>query len=272
MFDFLSDPATWASLATLTLMEIVLGIDNIIFITILASRLPREQQNRARLLGLGLAAITRLLLLLGISWLIGLTKPFFTIAAHPFAGRDLILLAGGLFLIYKATKEIHNKLEESDEVEEAGRGSASLIGTVVQIGLLDIVFSFDSVITAVGMTDHLEVMITAVLVALGVMVGVGKPIGDFVMRHPTVKMLALSFLLLIGVSLMAEAFHTEIPKGYIYSAMLFSLFVEMMNYWMRRRREKRGGKEPEPVKLRQNVVGVHIADRSGAAVETKPQG
>jgi predicted tellurium resistance membrane protein TerC len=265
MFDFISDPAAWASLATLTLMEIVLGIDNIIFITILASRLPESERKRARFYGLALAGITRILLLLGISWLISLTKPLFTLFDYPFAGRDLILLGGGLFLVYKATKEIHHKLEGPDEAEEAAHGSASLVATIIQIGLLDIVFSFDSVITAVGMTDHLSVMVIAVLIALGIMVAVGGPIGDFVMRHPTVKMLALSFLLLIGVSLAAEAFHHGIPKGYIYSAMLFSLFVEMLNFWMQKRRLTRGKREPEPVHLRRNVVGVSIESEESSS-------
>jgi predicted tellurium resistance membrane protein TerC len=239
-------------------MEIVLGIDNIIFITILASRLPENERKRARLYGLALAAITRVLLLFGITWLVGLTKPFFTLFAHPLAGRDLILLVGGLFLVYKATKEIHHKLEGPDEVETASNGSTSLFGTIIQIGLLDIVFSFDSVITAVGMTDYIAVMVIAVLIALAIMIAVGGPIGDFVMRHPTLKMLALAFLLLIGVSLAAEAFHQGIPKGYIYSAMLFSLFVEMLNFWMRKRRADRGRREPEPVHLRRNVVGVSV--------------
>jgi predicted tellurium resistance membrane protein TerC len=263
MFDFVSDPAAWASLATLTLMEVVLGIDNIIFITILASRLPPEERKQARFYGLALAAVTRVLLLLGISWLVGLTKPFFTLFEHPFAGRDLILLGGGLFLVYKATKEIHHKLEGPDEAEAASHGTATLFGTIIQIGLLDIVFSFDSVITAVGMTEYIMVMVIAVLIALAIMVAVGGPIGDFVMRHPTVKMLALSFLLLIGVSLAAEAFHQGIPKGYIYSAMLFSLFVEMLNFWMRKRRTGRGTAEPEPVHLRRNVVGVSVQSEGG---------
>jgi predicted tellurium resistance membrane protein TerC len=260
MFDFafLSDPEAWVSLATLTLMEVVLGIDNIIFITILAGKLPPEQQNRARIVGLSLAAGVRLLLLMGISYLMELTNPLFEVFGHPFAGRDLILLGGGAFLIYKATKEIHEKLEGPEEVEHGSRAVATFASVIVQILLLDIVFSLDSVITAVGMTEHIPVMMIAVLVSIGIMIAVGKPIGNFVMRHPTVKMLALSFLVLIGVTLAAEAFHREIPKGYIYSAMAFSVLVESLNLWAAKRRKAKGKVIPEPVHLRQNVVGVDV--------------
>ncbi len=248
MIDIITNPATWASLATLTLMEVVLGIDNIIFISILAGKLPAEQANRARLVGLAIACVTRLGLLLTISWLIGLQDPLFGL---PFSGRDAILVAGGLFLIYKATREIHEKLEGEDEAgsKEKGKGQ-SFLAVVAQIVVLDIVFSLDSVLTAVGMAEHVEIMMAAVVVALVLMVFVGKAIGDFVMRHPTVKMLALAFLMLIGVTLVAEAFHREIPKAYIYSAMAFSVSVELLNLWVSKRRGK--GK---PVQLHQNVVG-----------------
>lgn len=237
MLEFLSDPTVWAGLATLTLMEVVLGIDNIVFISILASKLPEREQDRARFVGLGLAAITRVLLLLGISWLVSLTAPLFSVLGYSFSGRDLILLAGGIFLVYKAVAEIHEKLEGHKEEEELKKAKVTFTGVIVQILVLDIIFSLDSVITAVGMTDHLAVMIIAVLIALGIMMWAGGVIGNFVLRHPTVKMLALSFLLLIGVSLAAEAFHKEIPKGYIYSAMAFSVFVEMLNLRVSKRKE-----------------------------------
>jgi predicted tellurium resistance membrane protein TerC len=253
MLELLSQPETWASLATLTLMEVVLGIDNIIFIAILAEKLPPEQRDRARVVGLALACVMRLLLLLAIGWIVGLTAPLFSIAGHPFAGRDLALLAGGLFLIYKATVEIHHKLEGVEDVGhgEVKKAAATFGGVIVQILLLDIVFSLDSVLTAVGMASHISIMMTAVIISLAVMMLLGKAISDFVIRHPSVKMLALSFLLLIGVSLMAEAFHQEIPKGYIYSAMAFSVFVEMLNLFVKR-------KQGAAVHLKQNVVGVHV--------------
>lgn len=263
MPEFFSDPAIWAGLATLTLMEVVLGIDNIVFISILAGKLPKEEQNRARILGLSIAGVVRVAMLFGISWLMSLTKPFIEIDMlgfyHPLSGRDLILLIGGLFLVYKSVKEIHEKLEgEDDEGEE--RKKISFTGVIIQIILLDIIFSLDSVITAVGMTDHLWVMITATMVALAVMILSGNAIGNFVMKHPTVKMLALSFLLLIGVSLGAEAFHREIPKGYIYAAMVFSLFVEGLNLAAKARKKKSSGKGgPVPVHLRRNVVGMNLS-------------
>jgi predicted tellurium resistance membrane protein TerC len=259
MQEILSDPGTWASLATLTIMEIVLGIDNIIFITILAGKLPPEQRNKARLVGLAIACLTRLGLLLAISWMVGLTAPLFEVLGHSFSGRDLILMAGGLFLIYKATKEIHEKLEGADEdhgTDGAGAKHAGFGGVIFQIVLLDIVFSLDSVLTAIGMSDHVEIMMAAVIISLGVMMLLGKKIGDFVMRHPTVKMLALSFLLMIGVTLIAESFHKEIPKGYIYSAMAFSVVVEMLNLWAQKRRAAKGLRVPEPVHLRQNAPTV----------------
>ena len=261
MLEIFSDPAAWASLATLTLMEIVLGIDNIIFISILAGKLPKEEQNRARLLGLGIACVTRLLLLLAISWLATLTAELFRLFDHPFSGRDLILLGGGAFLVYKATKEIHEKLEGPEEAgKEDGRARVSFAGVILQIVLLDIIFSLDSVITAVGMAEHIEIMMAAVIIALAFMIWIGKRISDFVMRHPTVKMLALAFLLLIGVSLAAESFHREIPKGYIYTAMAFSIFVEMLNIRASKKREEKRQKALGPVHLRQNVVGMEIKD------------
>lgn len=245
ILSFLSDPAVWAGLATLTLMEIVLGIDNIIFISILAGKLPVEQQDRARFIGLALAAVTRVILLLGVSWLVGLTEPWFSVWGHPFSGRDLILLGGGIFLVYKAVAEIHEKLEGHKDEERIAKAGVKFSGVIIQILLLDIIFSLDSVITAVGMTDKIAVMIIAVLISLAIMMWSGRAIGNFVMRHPTVKMLALAFLLLIGVSLAAEAFHREIPKGYIYSAMAFSIFVEMLN--LRATKKKQAKKESTAV-------------------------
>ena len=255
--DFLTDPSAWIGLLTLTALEIVLGIDNIIFISILAERLPPEQRKRTRLIGLTLACGIRLLLLLAIGWIVGLTQPLFEVLGHPVAGRDLVLLFGGLFLIYKATAEIHHKLEGEDE-SQGGSGATLTVGAALfQILLLDVVFSLDSILTAVGMAQHVAIMMTAVIISLGVMIGLGGPISDFVLRHPSVKMLALSFLLLIGVSLLAEAFHQGIPKGYIYSAMIFSVFVEWLNLAARRR------KVAEAVHLRQNVVGVNVGGEPG---------
>lgn len=239
----LSDPQIWIALLTLTALEIVLGIDNIVFISILAGKLPEGQQPRARTAGLAVAMITRILLLLSLSWVIGLTEPLFSVLAFEVSGRDLILLIGGLFLLAKSTHEIHERLEGA-EGEEAPRVPASFAGVVVQIGLLDIVFSLDSVITAVGMANQLWVMISAVIIAVGIMMFSSGSISAFVNRHPTVKMLALSFLLLIGFSLVVEALHMHIPKGYIYFAMGFSVFVEMLNLRLRAR-------PAEPVQLRQ---------------------
>ncbi len=236
MLDLLSAPETWISLATLAAMEIVLGIDNIVFLSIMAGRLPRERQPAARRLGLAFALATRLLLLFTITWLMGLRRPLFALAGHPWSGRDLILLAGGLFLIAKATMEIHDKLEvrHGPELEQAGKRGASFWLVIVQIGVLDIVFSLDSVITAVGMARHLAVMVAAMIAAVAVMLVFAGPVGDFVERHPTMKMLALSFLLLIGFMLVAESFGKHIEKGYIYFAMAFSFLVEMLNLRVRR--------------------------------------
>jgi predicted tellurium resistance membrane protein TerC len=231
-FSWASGAEGWIALLTLTVLEIVLGIDNIVFISILAGKLRKEERERARKLGLSLAMIIRLLLLLSISWVMGLTAPIFTVIGQEISGRDLILLIGGLFLIAKSTHEIHDKLE-GGEAAGTARAAASFGSVIVQILLLDIVFSLDSVITAVGMADHVSIMMLAVVIAVGVMLLSSGMISDFVERHPTVKMLALSFLLLIGVSLLAEGLDQHIEKGYIYFAMGFSVFVEMINLRVR---------------------------------------
>jgi predicted tellurium resistance membrane protein TerC len=234
--DFLADPQIWISLFTLTALEIVLGIDNIIFISILAGKLPAEQQDKARKLGLSLALITRILLLCSISWVMSLTKVLFVlpVMSVDVTGKSLILLVGGLFLIGKSVVEIHEKLEGADGHDTGGgKKGASFRGTIVQILLLDVVFSLDSVITAVGMANHLWVMIAAVVIALGVMLVFAKAISDFVNRHPTLKMLALSFLILIGVMLVGESLGQHIPKGYIYFSMAFAFGVEMLNLRLR---------------------------------------
>jgi predicted tellurium resistance membrane protein TerC len=226
--EWVFTPETWISLATLTILEIVLGVDNIVFVSILADRVEPAKRARARRLGLLVAMGTRIALLVSIVWIMKLTTPLFAVFGQDVSGRDMILLAGGLFLLTKSTREIHHKLEGDEGGRRAG-GSASFLSVIVQIGLLDIVFSLDSVITAVGMADHLSVMITAVAIAVGFMMLSAGAVSHFVNDHPTVKMLALSFLLLIGMALVAEGFHQEIPKGYIYFAMGFSLFVEMLN-------------------------------------------
>jgi predicted tellurium resistance membrane protein TerC len=233
--EWLTDPQIWISLLTLTALEIVLGIDNIIFIAILAGKLPPEQQAKARQLGLSLALITRIALLCSLSYLMGLTKPLITVSIVnlELSGKSLILLVGGLFLIGKSVVEIHEKLEGADGHGTGGRKPASFRGAIVQILLLDIVFSLDSVITAVGMANHLWVMIVAVILALGVMLMFAGRIGDFVNRHPTLKMLALSFLILIGVMLVGDSLGHHIPKGYIYFSMAFACLVEMLNLRLR---------------------------------------
>jgi predicted tellurium resistance membrane protein TerC len=236
--DWLTDPNIWIGLLTLTVLEVVLGIDNIIFISILAGRLPRAQQPRARQLGLAGAFVTRVLLLLSIAWLVRLTRPLFTLFGHGFSGRDLILLVGGLFLIAKATYEIHGKLEGDEHTSEERSNVRSLWGVVTQIMLIDIVFSLDSVITAVGMVENVVVMIAANVIALGIMLASAGPISRFVDMHPTIKMLALAFLVLIGTQLVAEGLGTHIPKGYTYFAMAFSVAVEMLNLKMRARAAK----------------------------------
>jgi len=230
--EWITNPESLIALLTLTVLEIVLGIDNIIFISILSGKLPKEQQNKARLTGLALAMITRILLLFSIVWIMKLTLPLFALLGQEISGRDLILIGGGLFLIAKSTFEIHDKLEGED-THSSGRAAKSFSNVIVQILLLDIVFSLDSVITAVGMAKELIIMVLAVVIAVGVMMVSSKSISDFVEKHPTVKMLALSFLLLIGVSLIAEGLEQHIPKGYIYFAMAFSIFVEMLNLKMK---------------------------------------
>lgn len=240
--DWLTNPEIWIAFLTLTVLELVLGIDNIVFITILAGKLPPDQRQKARMIGLGIAMGTRVLLLLSLTWMMGLTAPLFTVLKQEISGRDLILLLGGLFLIAKSTHEIHDKLEGSHETS-ADRVAANFASVIFQIVLLDLVFSLDSVITAIGMVNEVPVMIAAVIVAVIFMMVSSGAISNFVDRHPTVKMLALSFLLLIGVSLIAESFEQHISKGYIYFAMAFSIFVEMLNMKIR-------GKTGEPVHLR----------------------
>ncbi len=227
-----AEPEAWVALATLTLLEIVLGVDNIIFISILVGRLPAEQRDRARTIGLSLAMISRILLLLSITWVMRLTEPLFTLFGNEISGRDLILIVGGLFLIGKSTHEIHGSLEGHKEGHGQG-GASSYIGILVQIAIIDIVFSLDSVITAVGLAKHLPVMVIAVVIAVGVMMFSASALGNFVDRHPTVKMLALSFLILIGMSLFSEGLELHIPKGYVYFAMAFSVGVEMLNLKLR---------------------------------------
>lgn len=230
MLEWIADPQAWVALATLTLLEIVLGIDNIIFISILAGRLPPHQQQRARILGLGLAMFTRIALLVSLAFLAGLTAPLFTISQFELSGRDLVLGLGGLFLLWKSTTEIFNSLEGDDGNDGNPNFKYASFGMIlVQIAIIDIVFSLDSVITAVGMANHIPVMVIAIMIAVGVMMFAAKPIGDFVDKHPSIKMLALSFLILVGFALMGEAFDLHIPKGYIYTAMAFSLMVEMLN-------------------------------------------
>ena len=244
--DWITNPEIWIALITLTLLELVLGVDNVIFISILASKLPKDQQARARTIGLALAMITRILLLLSLAWLAHLTTPLVTMWAHEISGRDIILLLGGLFLMAKSTHEIHDKLEGQE-----GAVSARVVPTfgavIVQIVLLDIVFSIDSVVTAIGMSQHVPVMVAAVMISVVTMMLFAGPISAFVERHPTVKMLALSFLLLIGVALIADGLHFHIPRGYIYFAMGFSVMVEMLNLRLRRTPEA-------PVHLRNRVA------------------
>lgn len=238
MLEWIADPSAWVALATLTLLEIVLGIDNIIFISILVGRLPEAQRQRARILGLGLAMGTRILLLLSLAWVMRLTHPLFSLFDEAVSGRDLILLVGGLFLIAKSTHEIHQSLEGAADEQSMVSKTAGFMSTLVQIAILDIIFSLDSVITAVGMADHVPVMVLAIVIAVGVMMFAAKAIGDFVDAHPTIKMLALAFLILVGVALVGEGLDMHIPKGYIYFAMAFSLAVEMINIRLRGHQEK----------------------------------
>ncbi|MCS2147296.1 TerC family protein [Scandinavium manionii] len=227
MFAWVTDPNAWMALGTLTILEIVLGIDNIIFLSLVVAKLPTAQRNHARRIGLFAAMIMRLALLASIAWVVRLTNPLFTLFDHSFSARDLILLAGGLFLIWKASKEIHGSIE--GEEEGLKTNVHSFFGAIVQIMLLDIIFSLDSVITAVGLSDHLFIMMAAVVIAVGVMMFAARPIGEFVDRHPSVKMLALAFLILVGFTLMLESFSIHVPKGYIYFAMFFSIAVESLN-------------------------------------------
>lgn len=230
--EWMTDPQVWMALVTLSALEIVLGIDNIIFISIQASKLPAHQQEKARLVGLGLAMFIRIALLFSLTWLMGLTAPLFTVLGNDISGRDLILISGGMFLLWKSTMEIHEKLEGDQEIASAGVG-ATFGSVIVQILLLDIVFSLDSIITALGMATQLFVMVTAVIIAVGFMMLFSGKISAFVEKHPTIKMLALSFLLLIGVALIGDGFDMHIPKGYIYFAMAFSVLVEMLNLRLR---------------------------------------
>lgn len=234
MFEWLASPEAWVALGTLTVLEIVLGIDNIIFISILVGRLPAQQRNFARRVGLSLAMLARLVLLFSIVWVMGLTEPWFSVFDQVISGRDVILIGGGLFLLAKSTHEIHVSLEGITASSETGV-VAGLGAVLVQIALLDVVFSLDSVITAVGLVEHVSIMAIAIILAVGVMLVAARPIGDFVDRHPTVKMLALSFLILVGVTLVAEGFDVHVPKGYIYFSIAFSVFVEMLNIRLRRK-------------------------------------
>jgi predicted tellurium resistance membrane protein TerC len=245
--QWLTDPQVWIAFVTLVALELVLGIDNIVFITILSGRLPGDQPKKARLVGLSLAMLMRIALLFSLSWIIGLTAPLLVVFGYELSARDLILIAGGLFLIAKSTHEIHQKLE-GGEGDTSGGASASFLSVIVQILLLDIVFSLDSVLTAIGMVQQLEIMIAAVVIAVVFMMLFAGVVGDFVQRHPTVKMLALSFLLLIGVTLIADGFGQHIPRGYIYFAMGFSVFVEMLNLRLRK-------SQVPPLQLRRPYTG-----------------
>lgn len=246
MFEWISSPEAWVAIGTLTALEIVLGIDNIIFISILVGRLPKEQRDFGRNMGLGLAMGARLVLLFSITAVMGLTQPWFTVFGNEISGRDIILIGGGLFLLAKSTHEIHESLEGEEEESHESVKKASLNSILLQIAMLDIVFSLDSVITAVGLADHLSIMVIAIVIAVGVMMLAAKSIGEFVDRHPTVKVLALSFLILVGVTLVAEGFDVHVPKGYIYFSMAFSVGVEMLNIKMR-------SKKTRPVKLHKPI-------------------
>lgn len=255
--EWISDPAIWSALLTLTALEIVLGIDNIIFISILTGKLPENQQEKGRIIGLIAAMVMRIILLFFASWIVGLTDPLFEIFDKELSGKDLILLAGGLFLIAKATMELHDKLEGEEHTKEV-KGNVTFGSVITQILMLDIVFSIDSVITAVGMTEHLPVMIAAVVISIGVMIASANSIAGFVEKHPTIKVLALSFLILIGTSLVAEGLHFHVPKGYIYFAMAFSIMVELINMRIR-------SKAPEPAHLKNTFPGRASVERAGGS-------
>lgn len=234
MFEWIASPEAWIALTTLVALEIVLGIDNIVFISILVGRLRPDQRDFARRLGIGFALLTRLALLFSLSWIIGLVEPWFTVLGEEISGRDVVLIVGGLFLLFKSTKEIHGTLEGVEGTMEA-KTVDSLMGTIIQIGILDIVFSLDSVITAVGLVDQLEIMVIAILISIVVMLLSARSIGEFIDAHPTLKMLALSFLMMIGLTLMVEGFDVHVPKGYIYFAMAFSIMVEVLNLKLRKK-------------------------------------
>lgn len=239
MIDWIFDPTIWASLVALTAMEIVLGIDNVVFISIIVARLPRRQRERIRQIGLSLALLFRVIMLFAITWLIGLTRPLFSLLGHEVSWRDMILMAGGLFLIVKATREIHENIEGNDGSPSASAAEGTFWSFIVQIALIDLVFSVDSIITAVGMADHVEVMIAAVVISMIVMYVASGPVANFIERHPTTRMLALSFLFLIGAALVADGLDFHIPRGYIYFAMGFAAMVEAMNVWAQRRRVRK---------------------------------
>lgn len=245
--EWISDPTAWSALAALLTLEIVLGVDNVVFISILASKLPAEDQDRARKIGLLAAGGMRVLLLLAVGWVVSLKKELFSIGSVGFSGKELILLAGGIFLIYKATKEIHHKLE-GDEGHTSAKVAPTVAAVIGQVLILDLVFSIDSVITAVGMTTYVPVMVIAIMTAVGIMLVASKAIYTFVNAHPSVKMLALAFLLLIGTTLIAEGFGQKIPKGYIYASMAFSVFVEVLNIRIRKK------KHVEPLHLREPII------------------
>jgi predicted tellurium resistance membrane protein TerC len=246
-FHWTTEPESWVAFATLLAMEIVLGIDNVVFISIIADKLPANQQQRARTLGLALAMVTRIALLFSVSWIIHLTAPLFSLFGHTVSGRDLLLLLGGLFLLGKSTLEIHHKLEAGETEGGSTPIATSFTGVIIQILLLDVVFSFDSVITAVGMVDEITIMVAAVVLATIVMMVFAAVISSFVQRHPTFKMLALGFLLLVGVALIAEGLHQHVPKGYIYFAMAFAVFIELLNMRMRSKPVTRSVNGYQPV-------------------------
>lgn len=243
MLNILADPAIWVSLATLTLMEVILGIDNIVFISVLVSKLPQDQADRARQLGLTLALVFRIILLLVLAWIIGLSKPVFSVFEHAFSWRDIILIAGGAFLIYKATYEIHHVIEDPHEDDIQQKAGDAFGAIIAQIVIIDAVFSVDSIVTAIGMAQYVQVMIAAVIIAMALMYVASGPIAAFITRHPTTKMLALAFLLLIGMTLTAEGFGFHIPKGYIYSAMAFAVLVEAVNIIAQSKKKARRAKK-----------------------------